>query len=69
MGDIKRILAKSKAIDIINSCENCYHYKTAENYIKQYNIVFGDLIGMKELLSKLQTNKIYNLTNENWSDW
>ncbi len=53
-----------KAQVVIESCENCFHYGVAENYIDRYYILFDDLVGKVELLNGLQNVKLKNLGNE-----
>lgn len=60
---LKQIIAKNKAIAIIQSCENCFHYEVAENYIERYEKVFGDKLGKVILSNELQKVKLKNLGN------
>jgi len=60
---VRQILAKDKASAIIQSCENCTHYDVAEQYIKNYKKLFGDMVGTTELLRNLQGVKLKNLNN------
>lgn len=57
---LKQIQAKAKAEAVIDSCENCFHYKTAEKYIDRYHIQFGDLVGKVQLSNQLQEVKLRN---------
>ena len=61
---MKQILAKDKARTVIYSCENCFHYDTAERYIERYKIVFGDMVGGVELANDLKKVKLKNLGDE-----
>ena len=65
---LKQIQAKMKAIAVIESCENCFHYDVAENYINRYFIQFNDKLGRVELSNELQKIKLKNLGNEEIKD-
>jgi len=58
---IQQINAKEKGFNIINSCENCYHYSCADKYINLYYNKFGDVLGKIELLGELKKIKLKNL--------
>jgi len=58
---VKQIIAKDKASAVIHSCENCFHYEVAENYINRYRIVFNDLLGWTELKGELKKVRLKNL--------
>lgn len=59
MGElIRQIGAKSKAFDVIASCETGDHYNAAENYIELYYQKFQDFLGYNELKRELQRVKV-----------
>tara|TARA_B110000211_G_C13899948_1_gene473450 strand:+ start:344 stop:544 length:201 start_codon:yes stop_codon:yes gene_type:complete len=63
MGDIiNQLGAKSKAMDVINSCISGLHFQSAENYIELYNQKFEDFLGYNELKRELQRVRVESLT-------
>ena len=63
MGDIiNQLGAKSKAMDVINSCITGEHFNGAEKYIELYNQKFDDFLGYNELKRELQRVRIESLT-------
>jgi hypothetical protein len=46
---INQIVAKQKAIEVIESCEIDEHYDMAQKYIELYHKMYGDFIGYNEL--------------------
>lgn len=56
------IIARSKAIKVIDSCETIEQFNTAKKYAKQYFKFSGDFIGYEELSKKIENliSKIIN---------
>lgn len=63
MGElINQIGAKSKAFDIIFSCQTYDHFTAAEKYIELYYNKFEDFLGYNELKRELQKFRIESLS-------
>ncbi len=58
---LKQILAKNKAFDVIDSCENWKQFANAEKYIELYYNMFNDFSGKAELNRYLKDKKIKSL--------
>lgn len=59
---IKQLSAKTKALNIIESCLTGEHFTVAEKYIELYYKIFQDLIGYNELKKMLQDLRIESLS-------
>ena len=55
----KTLKAKTKAVEVIKSCENLYQFETAKSYVEQYLKFTQDHVGYQELVLELGKSK-YN---------
>ncbi len=58
---LKQILAKNKAFDVIDSCENWKQFANDEKYIELYYNMFNDFSVKAELNRYLKDKKIKSL--------
>lgn len=59
---VKEIMAKTKAFDVIASCESGSQFKSAERYIELYYQKFEDFLGYNELKRELQRVRVESLS-------
>ena len=62
MNIVRQIIAKTKAMDVINSCVNGDQFESAENYIELYNERFQDFLGYNDLKRELQRVRVESLS-------
>jgi hypothetical protein len=55
------LFAKSKAFDVIESCETGDHFAAAEKYIELYHQKYDDFYGYHELKRELQRVRVESL--------
>lgn len=56
---MNQLLAKDKAILVIESCQNVEQLTSAKQYIELYYISFDDMLGYNMLMRKI--DEIYNV--------